>query len=76
MAKDAWYLVKWSDESFPPSWQLDRDITDALKHEYHITHTLKGTRRKRATSLTDVFFDSFFTALIALIIFVFMQKSI
>src|SRR6218665_1763657 len=48
------YLVKWSDESIPPSWQLDRDITDALKHEYHITRTLKGTRRKRATSLTDV----------------------
>ena len=42
-----YFKVLWEDRNYPPSWQHEDDVTDALKHEFYITHTRAGTMRKR-----------------------------
>ena len=39
------YLVKWRDEK--PTWEPSENVSEALKRLFHISKTLKGTRRKR-----------------------------
>jgi len=47
------YRVQWADPLAPPSWEEADNVTDALKHDFHITHTLAGTKRKRIRTRTD-----------------------
>src|SRR6218665_735936 len=47
--KKRFYEVIWKDTSQPPSWVPETDVNDCLKREYHITRTMLGKRRKRAT---------------------------
>src|SRR6218665_991566 len=44
-----YYKVIWKDASQPPSWVPETDVSDCLKTELHITRTMLGKRRKRAT---------------------------
>ena len=40
------YRIVWEDLNQEPSWIPEKDIPEILKTEYHITHTLRGTRRQ------------------------------
>jgi hypothetical protein len=42
-----YFKVLWEDRTYPPSWQHEDDVSDALKHAFYITHTKAGKRRKR-----------------------------
>ena len=40
------YKVVWQDPNHnEPSWVPEDEVSDALKTEFHITHTLRGTKR-------------------------------
>lgn len=42
-----YYRVQWTDPTSEPTWEEEANVTDALKHDFHITHTLAGAKRKR-----------------------------
>jgi len=39
------YRVTWQNPDHEPSWVPEDQVSDVLKTEYHITHTLRGTLR-------------------------------
>ena len=41
------YKVKWSNPQLPKEWLPAEDISPQLIREYHVTRTMKGTKRKR-----------------------------
>ncbi|PIK54034.1 hypothetical protein BSL78_09063 [Apostichopus japonicus] len=41
-----YYKVKWEDHS-DTTWELEENISDFLKQEFHISKTLDGKKRKR-----------------------------
>ena len=44
------FLVKWADPDAKPSWESEKDVSEALLNEFFIRYTLTGTRRKRRKS--------------------------
>ena len=40
------YRVVWENESEPPSWVQENDVSELLKQNYHIRHTQEGAVRK------------------------------
>ena len=41
------FWVKWEDPDAKNSWENEEDVTEALKDNFFIAHTLKGEKRKR-----------------------------
>jgi transposase InsO family protein len=39
------YFVMWRNKDHEPKWIPEDKVSEALKTQYHVTHTLRGTRR-------------------------------
>ena len=40
-----WYKVCWGPSDY--TWEPSENVSDALKREYHVNHTLQGRKRKK-----------------------------
>lgn len=47
------YLIEWKNKKYKPSWQAEKDVSEELKRLFYVTHTKKGTRRKRPYKYFD-----------------------
>ena len=46
MKGNRYYLIKWTGD-VPNSWQPRENLDPQLLQEYHVTHTIKGRRRRK-----------------------------